>query len=257
MGGEVAERTPDLHGLVNNCGIIRKAGVADTGDADWEPQMSINLRAPALCAKVLLPLLVKGAGSIVNVSSEVAFRPLAEHWVYSATKSAIRSLTRSMACEFASLGIRANCIAPGWTVTEMHYADAPDPAARKKELEAMVYDGAMIRRLGRPEEMAAAIAFLLSDDASFITSTTLHVDGGRVAYWFDIRPCVPPGRAFDDPFSVRVQVFRNDRQNSLSAVWRQESASAGPVPPKPLCFLELHRSTILGLQHALYDRSLS
>lgn len=182
MGREIAERTPVLYGLVNSCGIIRKAGVADTGDADWEPQMSINLRAPALCAKVLLPLLVKGAGSIVNVSSEVAFRPLAEHWVYAATKSAIRSLTRSMACEFASHGIRANCIAPGWTVTEMHYADAPDPVARKKELEAMVYDGAMIRRLGRPEEMAAAIAFLLSDDASFITSTTLHVDGGRVAY---------------------------------------------------------------------------
>jgi 3-oxoacyl-[acyl-carrier protein] reductase len=182
MGREVAERTPVLHGLVNNCGIIRKAGVADTGETDWEPQMSVNLRAPALCAKVLLPLLVKGAGSIVNVSSEVAFRPLAEHWVYAATKSAIRSLTRSMACEFASHGIRANCIAPGWTVTEMHYADAPDPVARKKELEAMVYDGAMIKRLGKPEEMAAAIAFLLSDDASFITSTTLHVDGGRVAY---------------------------------------------------------------------------
>jgi 3-oxoacyl-[acyl-carrier protein] reductase len=182
MGREVAVRTPVLHGLVNNCAIIARAMIADTGDADWEPQMSVNLRAPALCAKAMLPLLAKGSGSIVNISSEIAFRPLAEHWVYAATKSAVRSLTRSMACEFQSLGIRANCIAPGWTVTEMHYAQAPDPALRKKELEDMHYDGAIIPRLGRPEEMAAAIAFLLSDDASYITATTLHVDGGRVAY---------------------------------------------------------------------------
>ena len=118
----------------------------------------------------------------MNISSEIAFRPLADHWVYAATKSAVRSLTRTMACEFAEYGIRANSIAPGWTVTEMHYLQSPDPEKRKKEMQEMVYDGAIIKRLGRPEEMAAAIAFLLSDDASYITSTTLHVDGGRVAY---------------------------------------------------------------------------
>jgi len=182
MGREVAARTPVLHGLFNNGAIIARATIADTADADWEPQMSINLRAPALCAKALLPLLAKARGSIVNVSSEIAFRPLAEHWVYAATKSGVRSLTRTMACELQGLGIRANCIAPGWTVTEMHYAQAPDPERRRKELEDMRYDGAIIPRLGRPEEMAAAVAFLLSDDASYITATTLHVDGGRVAY---------------------------------------------------------------------------
>ncbi len=83
--------------------------------------------------------------------------------------------------EFAEFGIRANAIAPGYVVTEMHFAGAPDPQARKKELEEMVYDGAMLGRLARPEEIAAAIAFLLSDEASYITGTTIHVDGGLTA----------------------------------------------------------------------------
>ena len=181
MSRNVAGTTSELYGLVNNCAIIARAKIQNTGDADWEPQMTINLRAPALCAKGLLGLLTAGRGSIVNISSEIAFRPLADHWVYAATKSAVRSLTRTMACEFAEYGIRANSIAPGWTVTEMHYLQSPDPEKRQKEMQEMVYDGAIIKRLGRPEEMAAAIAFLLSDDASYITSTTLHVDGGRVA----------------------------------------------------------------------------
>jgi NAD(P)-dependent dehydrogenase (short-subunit alcohol dehydrogenase family) len=145
MSRIVAGKTRELYGLVNNCAIA-------------------------------------GKGSIVNISSEIAFRPLADHWVYAATKSAVRSLTRTMAYEFAEYGIRANSIAPGWTVTEMHYLQSPEPAKRQKEMQEMVYDGAIIKRLGRPEEMAAAIAFLLSDDASYVTSTTLHVDGGRVAY---------------------------------------------------------------------------
>lgn len=179
MGKEVSQNFDSLHGLVNNAGIVRSCSIADTGDDDWEPQITINLRAPALCAKALLSLLKKGPGHIVNVSSEGGFRPRQNSWVYDSTKAGICALTRNMACEFIQYGMRANSVAPGWAVTEMHFGTSQE---RKKELENLSYDGAIIRRLARPEEIAAAIVFLLSEDASFITATTIHVDGGRVAH---------------------------------------------------------------------------
>jgi NAD(P)-dependent dehydrogenase (short-subunit alcohol dehydrogenase family) len=182
MGREVAERFDSLHGLVNNAGIIRRGTLDNNSEDDWHPQIDINLRAPVRCARELLPLLAKGPGHIVNVSSEGAFRPRPEHWVYDVTKSGICSVTRTMALEFRKHGIRVNTVAPGWCVTEMHFRHTDNPETAKKELEDKRYDGAIIQRLGRPEEIAAAIAFLLGDDASYITATTLHVDGGRVAH---------------------------------------------------------------------------
>ena len=181
MGSEVAKVTGSLHGLVNNAGIIARATIEETGDQDWEPQVSINLRAPALCTKALLPLLKAGPGHVVNISSEGAFKAKKNRWVYDATKAGICALTADTAEELAEFGIRANAVAPGWVVTEMHFAAAENPRARKKELEEMVFDGAMLGRLARPEEIAATIVFLLSDDASYITGTTIHVDGGLTA----------------------------------------------------------------------------
>jgi NAD(P)-dependent dehydrogenase (short-subunit alcohol dehydrogenase family) len=180
MGREVAERVPCLHGLVNNAGILRTASIAETGDSDWEPQMTVNLRAPALCAKALLPLLREGPGHIVNLSSEGAFIAHESRWVYTATKAGILALTRNMAREFVHYGMRANTVAPGWTVTEMHFLASDDPAAKKAELEGLERGETVIPRLGRPEEIAAVIAFLLSDDASYMTASIVHVDGGRV-----------------------------------------------------------------------------
>ncbi len=182
MAGELEKCVKSLHGLVNSCGIKTSAIVSETGDKDWEPQVSINLRAPALCVRELLPLLKKGPGHIVNLSSQGAFTiPRTGSWVYDATKMGIVALTRNLACELGPAGIRVNAVAPGWTVTEMHYIDAPDPEKRRRELEEHVLDHAIIKRLARPEEIAAAIAFLLSDDASYITASTLHVDGGSTA----------------------------------------------------------------------------
>lgn len=182
-GVALAQRVETLQALVNNAGIVRTRSIAETSHADWDLQVAVNLRAPALMAQALLPLLraAKGA-AIVNVSSEAAFRPRPNSWVYDASKAAICALTRTMACEFYPYGIRANTVAPGWTVTEMHFAQAVDPAARKRELEEKEIDGCILRRLGRPEEIANAIFFLASDEASYITATTLHVDGGRVAH---------------------------------------------------------------------------
>ena len=178
-GQALAERLAGLRVLVNNAGIVYRKPIAETGHDDWDAQMAINLRAPALMAKALLPLMQKAGGAIVNISSEGGYRPRADHWVYDATKAGIGALTRTMAVEFAPFGIRANAIAPGWIVTEMHFGHDADSDARKTALEERVHEGCIMRRLGRPEEIAAAVYFLASDDASYITGTMLHVDGGQ------------------------------------------------------------------------------
>jgi len=182
LGAEVSKIGDRLHGLVNNAGIAMPASIADSGDEVWDPQVAINLRAPLLCAQALLPALELGPGHIVNISSEAAFRPRSGNLVYDATKAAICAMTRSMAVEFSPLGVRVNTVAPGWTVTEMHTGTGADAEERRHQLEALTIDSNILQRLGRPDEIANAIVFLLSDAASYITASTLHVDGGRVAH---------------------------------------------------------------------------
>lgn len=178
----VENKVSALHALVNNAGISRSSAIEDTNSKDWEVMVPVNLRAPVIMTRALLPLMKKEGGAIVNISSSGPFRPRAGKWVYDITKAGIWTLTRTMAVEFFPYGIRVNTVAPGWTVTEMHYAEAPDPEARKIELAEMRNKNICIMgRLGKPEEIANAIAFLASDEASFITATTLHVDGGLVA----------------------------------------------------------------------------
>lgn len=171
MADAVAARVDAVHVLINSAGIPGKT---------WQPTLAINLMAPALVAEALLPLLKKEGGAIVHISSDGGLAGRGGSLVYDASKAGLLSITKSQAVEYWPYGIRVNAIAPGWCVTEFHFAQAPDPAARKKELEAMETDYCLMSRLGRPEEIAAAIAFLASDDASYITATTLSVDGGRV-----------------------------------------------------------------------------
>ena len=178
-GHALTDKFSGVRVLVNNAGIVQRASIAETGRTDWDRQVAINLRAPALMAKALLPLLQQEGGAIVNISSEGGYRPRADHWVYDATKAGIGALTRTMAVEFAPYGIRANAIAPGWIVTEMHFGQASHPKKRRAELEGLVHEGCIMRRLGRPEEIANAVYFLAGEEASYITGTTLHVDGGQ------------------------------------------------------------------------------
>ena len=176
----VAEKFSTLHALVNNAAILRTGKIEDGAwIPNWEPETAIGIRGWVLITQHLLPLLKQGNASIVNLSSEGGFLGRPGQWVYDAVKSALVSLTKTMAYEFVEYGIRVNAIAPGWIVTEMHFGKAPDPAARKKELEESQISSCIMGRCAAPEEIASVIGFLLSDDASYITGQTLHVDGGR------------------------------------------------------------------------------
>ena len=177
----VAEEVSALHLLVNNAAILRMGSIEDGGWIEnWEIETRIGLRGWVLMTQLLLPLLKQEGGAIVNLSSEGGYLGRPGMWVYDAIKAAVVSTTKTMAQEFTQYNIRVNAVAPGWIVTEMHFADHPDPAAYKKELEETPIDSCLMQRRGGPEEIASAIAFLLSDDASYITGTTIHVDGGRV-----------------------------------------------------------------------------
>ncbi len=180
-GDVVAERFAALHILVNNAAVLRVGAIEDgTWLANWEIETRIGLRGWVLITQQLLPLLKQEGGAIVNLSSEGGFLGRPRQVVYDAIKAGLVSVTKTMAYEFVDYGIRVNAVAPGWIVTEMHFGHAPDPEARKQELESTSITSCIMKRRARPEEVASAIAFLVSQDASYITGTTLHVDGGRV-----------------------------------------------------------------------------
>jgi NAD(P)-dependent dehydrogenase (short-subunit alcohol dehydrogenase family) len=177
----IGEAVDGVDVLVNNAGISIEEPFERISDAHWDRQIAINLRSPLLLIKALIPLMRNRRAAIVNVSSEVAFHPRREGTIYDITKAAMGGLTRSLAAELWQYGIRVNEMAPGGMVTEMHYANAEDPAATKRELEEweMPEEWSVMRRLGLPEEVAPSVVFLASEDARFITGSTLHVDGGQ------------------------------------------------------------------------------
>jgi len=179
-GRNVSEKYSALHLLVNNGAIVKRGFIEDGGwRENWEPETRI-VRGWILMTEVLLPMLKKKGGAIVNTSSEGGFLGRKSHLVYDGIKAALVSMTKTMAYEFVDHSIRVNAVAPGWIITEMHFGRHADPQARKKEMEETQIASCILGRLGHPEEIASAIAFLLSDDASYITGQTIHADGGRM-----------------------------------------------------------------------------
>src|SRR5471030_611934 len=166
--------TYSFDGIVNNLGFIRlsKLGEIDLGDLD--DSFRLNTRPAVQTVQALLPTMKeKGWGRIINMSSLIVLG-MAERTAYAAAKSAMVSFTRTWALELAQTGITVNSVAPGPTETELFRANNPIGS----EGEARYLAGVPMGRLGQPEEIAAAIAFLLSEQSGFITGQTLFVDGG-------------------------------------------------------------------------------
>lgn len=158
--------------LVNNAGITRDGLALTMSESDWDAVLTVNLKGAFLMSKAALRGMVKRrSGSIIGISSVVGRRGNAGQVNYSAAKAGMIGLTKSLAREVASRNVRVNAVAPGYIDTEM---TAALPEAARKALT----DQTPLGRIGSPEAVAAAVAFLAGDDSSFITGAVIPVDGG-------------------------------------------------------------------------------
>jgi len=176
------ERFGRLDILVNNAAIRQYHTVVDASPESWETILGVNVKGYAFCAKAAIPAMRRaGGGAIVNVASNSAFIASTNAVEYDTTKAAVTGLTRAMACDHASEGIRVNALCPGPTFTPFH---AQRAAAAGKTAEAFKQETGAATMLGRsaePSEIAACVLFLASDDASFVTGSCLFADGGETA----------------------------------------------------------------------------
>jgi NAD(P)-dependent dehydrogenase (short-subunit alcohol dehydrogenase family) len=171
----------DVTVLVNNAGINANFDMATMTTDEWDGFMAVDLRAAWLTAKHTVPAMqAAGGGAIVNVSSMHGFVTVKGFFPYAAAKAGLLGLTRSMALDYGEHGVRVNVVCPGFIRTRLVQDSIdrnPDPAAA----EAAMVKGVALQRMASPTEVAAAIAFLASDDASYITGASLMVDGGLTA----------------------------------------------------------------------------
>ena len=167
--------------LVNNAGVSLPKSLADTTPADWDRLHAVNLRALYVALKAAqAALAASGHGAVINIASFHAHATIANFAAYAASKAGVLGFTRSAAIELAPYGIRVNAVAPGvihTAMTQQWLDSVPDPKAAL----ASMNEKQPLGRIGRPDEVAAAIAFLAGDEASFIVGTTLYVDGGVTA----------------------------------------------------------------------------
>jgi NAD(P)-dependent dehydrogenase (short-subunit alcohol dehydrogenase family) len=163
--------------LVNNAGINVRKHLIDVADEDWESVMGVNLKGPMLCSRAVARVMIEeGCGSIINISSMMAFVSLSGRAAYSTSKAGLLGMTRTLALEWAPYSIRVNALCPGPFATPMNKVLLQD-----KELHTYFVSRIPLGRFGEPQELGGAIVFLASDASSFMTGASLVLDGGWTA----------------------------------------------------------------------------
>ncbi len=176
--GSVLERFGGLDVVVNNAGVTIVGAAHELTDEAWDKELDTNLKSVYLVSKAAWPHLVeRGGGSILSTASIAGIWAIPSDAAYCASKAGVIMLTKCLALDGAKSGIRANCVCPGFIETPMiqgYFADQPDPAAARRFAESIHPLG----RLGAPVDIADAFVYLASDEAAWVTGTSLVVDGG-------------------------------------------------------------------------------
>ncbi len=175
-----AAAASDTDILINNAGLVTNAPALDTMDADWRRVLDVDLDGVFWCARAFgRAMVARGRGAVVNVGSmagDIVVHPQAQP-AYNAAKAAVHMLTKSLAAEWARSGVRVNAVAPGYTATELTLLGRSKP-----DWFGAWLDRTPMGRLGEPDEIAAAVLFLASDAASFMTGSVVTVDGGYTCW---------------------------------------------------------------------------
>ncbi len=172
MVQQTIERFGKIDILVNNAGKVLVKPMVEQSEADWDRVVDVNLKGVFLCCRYVLPeMIARKRGAIINIASIAAFHVTVPHVPYAASKAGVVALTRDLAYEVARYGIRVNAIAPGPIETPMSQMVS---AEQRQSISRTIPLG----RMGQPEDIGEAAAFLASDAASFITGATLPVSGG-------------------------------------------------------------------------------
>ena len=168
--------------LVNNAGISSVKPVLDMTEADWDDVMDINAKSAFLCSQAVAKQLVahKRPGAVLNIGSISGINAFPRRLTYCASKAAMHQMTKVMAVEWAPLGIRVNCLAPGYILTDIAEGLSQQGLLDLSAIRKRVPQG----DLGRAEDMSATAVFMCSDEAHYMTGSIVAVDGGWLAYGF-------------------------------------------------------------------------